>query len=134
MKKFFMILCVMVMSLAFVSLTGCGGSDSDDSGEAPAADSQYIGSWTATGAEFKDEAVDLAEVLEDGDYIVTLNEDGTATSLYVEEATGTWTESDDGFKIRGDDLKMDFVDEGDGTVSTEIFGFKMYFEKTAAEE
>ena len=135
MKKLFMILCVMVMSLAFVSLTGCGGSDSGDAGEAPAADSPYIGSWIATSAEFNDEEVDLAEALEEGDYIIVLNEDGTASSSYGDEnTTGNWTVTDNGVKLRGDDMKMDLVDEGDGTVSTEIFGFKMYFEKTAAEE
>ena len=129
MKKRFLILCITVISLVVVSLTGCGGSDSG-SGKAPSSDSPYIGTWKATNAEFKDEKMDMAEVLEEGDYIVTLNEDGTGTSSYGDEnESGTWTETDNGLKLRGDDLKMDFVDEGNGTLSCKVFGFKMFFEK-----
>lgn len=120
----------MVVSIALVSLTGCGGSS--DSGEAtpPPADSQYIGSWIATGAEFKDEKMEISEVLEEGDYILIFNEDGTGTSSYAgEDATGTWSETNDGLHLEGEDLHMDFTNEGEGKLSTELFGFKIFFEK-----
>ena len=47
----------------------------------------------------------------------------------MEDATGNWKETDTGFTLDGEDLHMDFVSEGEGKISTEIFGFKIYFEK-----
>lgn len=126
MKKVLMILCAMVLSLSCFALAGCG---SGGSGDAPPADSQYIGTWKAVSAEFKGEEADIDEVLNGQDFIITLNDDGTATvSSSDTNGDGTWSETDKGFKVTGDDIDMEFeVTDGVGTFS--ILGVNLRFEK-----
>lgn len=128
MKKVFVVLCCMIISLGFVTLVGCG------SGDAPSSDSQYIGKWQAVSAEFKGEAVDINEVLEGEQFIIDLHDDGTATVSEgtADESEATWTETDKGVKVEGDDINMEFADN-DGKLSCKILGVKMFFQKVDEE-
>lgn len=124
MKKAFIVVFCMIVSLSFISLTGCGGS-----GDESAADSPYVGTWKATGASFQDEEVDINEVLEGNDFIIDLHDDGTAT---VSDPDGgsdaTWVETKNGVKVTGDEINMKFKDN-DGKLECKILGVHMFFEK-----
>ena len=126
MKKVLVVLFCMIVSLSFVALTGCGGSDVD----APAADSPYVGVWQATGATFQDEEVDINEVLEGKDFIIELRDDGTAsvTDTDGNKSDATWKETGSGVKVTGDEINMKFKD-ADGRLECSILGVHMFFEK-----
>ena len=121
MKKTLSILCALLILALCVSLAGCGNK-----GDIP-ADSPYIGTWKAVRATFKDEVMDVNEVLEK-DFIIILNQDGSASVDYDESGTGTWSLTDSGAKIKGDDLNIKLKME-DGTLTTSVLGMTFYFEK-----
>ena len=124
MKKFISILCVMAFAVSLLALAGCGGSK-----EIP-ADSPYIGTWKAVRAELLGEATDMAEVLEDGDWIITLKADGTVEQQSGSEAgTGVWTITKNGIKVKLDDAKsaMKFTYENN-ELSTKLVA-TFFFEK-----
>jgi hypothetical protein len=124
MKKAFIVVFCVIVSLAFVSLAGCG-SDA----EAPAADSPYVGTWQATGASFQDEEIDINEVLEGNDFIIDLHDDGTATVSDPDgDSAATWVETKKGVKVTGDEINMEFKDNG-GKLECKILGVHMFFEK-----
>ena len=126
MKKTLAILLIMILAFSCVMLSGCGGS----SDSTPPADSQYIGTWGPTKAIFKGEETDINEVLEESEYFtITLNADGSAVLVSSEETTeGNWSETKEGFKIKGDDLNMKFKNE-DGVISFSLLGVDLVFEK-----
>lgn len=62
---------------------------------------------------------------------LTLNSDGSGQ---LDDGAGevskfTWELTDKGFKAKGDDINMTFVDNGDGTISGKVLGTKLNFEK-----
>ena len=119
MKKTIVILAVAMTALFCVMLAGCGGSGSGD-----VSDSPYIGTWNAVSMSLGDESEPYDETC-----VLTLNDDGTGTLDDGAEATAfTWEPTDEGFKTAGD-MKMKFVDNGDGTISGKILGAKLNFEK-----
>ena len=111
----------MVILALCVSLAGCGSK-----GDIP-ADSPFIGTWKAVRATFKDEVMDVSEVL-DKDFIIILNQDGSASVDYEESGVGTWSLTDSGAKIKGDDLNIKLKME-DGTLTTSVLGMTFYFDK-----
>lgn len=125
MKKSLAIALVMILVLSCLALAGCGGS-----GSAPSEDSQYIGTWVSTKAMFQDEEQDINEVLGGATITLTLNADGTA--VYNDEEGGesecTWTETSDGFNVKGGDVDMKFK-AVDGGVSFTILGVDIIFEQ-----
>lgn len=119
MKKTIVILAVAMMAMFCVTLSGCGGSGGGDT-----ADSQFVGTWNATSMSIGDESEAYDETC-----ILTLNGDGTGTLEDTEEVTEfNWELTDEGFKTTGD-MKMKFVDNGDGTISGKILGTRLNFEK-----
>ncbi len=120
-KKTFIIVLVMVMTVS-LALVGCGS-------KGVPADSRYIGTWEATGAEFKGEAVDLNEALNNDVFIVTLDADGTCKVVSgADVSTGSWSETGSGVKLKGDDLNMTLKDK-DGSLALTILGFTITLDK-----
>ena len=83
--------------------------------------------WKVAGCigGIKGEAVDINEVLEGEQFIIDLHDDGTATVSEgtADESEATWTETDKGVKVEGDDINMEFADN-DGKLSCKILGVK----------
>lgn len=123
MKKTLVILAVAMTALFCVMLAGCGGSSG---GGEDLSDSQFTGTWNAVSMSIGDESEPFDETC-----IMTLNGDGTGTLDDGEESSEfTWELTDEGFKTSGD-MKMKFVDNGDGTISGKILGTNLNFEKQA---
>ena len=130
MKKTLIVLFCMIFAMSFLTLTGCGGSsgggDSDE-GEAAAADSAYVGSWTVVSATFQDEEVTGEDLPV---FTLEVRDDGTA-ALTDEEGNvseGNWKEIDGGIKVKGDDINMKFMDK-DGGLEFKILGMHILLEK-----
>ena len=121
------VLCVAMMASCML-LTGCGGSG----GSADLSDSEYVGTWVAKTIDaFGDEETteNIDEALEGG-MTLTLNGDGTMVLDMGEEEdpiNGTWEETSDGFKTKGD-LKLTFKPE-EGGITTSIMGAHIHFVK-----
>lgn len=125
MKKTLAILCVLMIAVSFLALTGCGSK------EIP-ADCPYIGTWKATKATLKEEETDIAEVLDGKTWIFELNADGTAKVISGDETSGgVWSITKNGFKVKLDEAKssIKFTAEGDA-LYTKLIGVKIFFEKT----
>lgn len=129
MKKTLAILCAVALAISCFAIIGCGGG-SNESPEPIPADSQYIGTWKATGAEYKGEAQDIKEVLSE-DFTLVLNADGTAVMTYDEESACNWAETDKGVKLSGGDSKDLELEYVDGKLVTGIFGVNLLLEKQA---
>lgn len=124
MKKSLVIVLILMLVLSCVVFAGCG-----EGNNAPAADSKYIGTWQAVKATFMGEESDMSEVLGGDELKLILNADGTGTLESSEETSEfTWSETSDGFKVKGDDVDMKFKDE-DGVVSSSMLGVDLIFEK-----
>ena len=134
MKKAFIVLCVMLMT---VSCIFCGCSKKNDDGgnttttqstAASVAESQYVGTWKAVRAELLGKEADLREALEE-DLVMVLNADGTASLISgEEESTGNWSETSDGVKLTGTDMNTSLKNVN-GQLTIEMFGFNIYFDK-----
>ena len=134
MKKAFIVLCVMLMT---VSCIFCGCSKKKDDGgnttttqstAASVAESQYVGTWKAVRAELLGKEADLREALEE-DLVMVLNADGTASLISgEEESTGNWSETSDGVKLTGTDMNTSLKNVN-GQLTIEMFGFNIYFDK-----
>ena len=134
MKKAFVVLCVMLMTVSCV-FCGCG-KKKDEGGSntatqstvASVAESQYVGTWKAVKAELMGKEADLKEALGD-DLTLTLNADGTCSLISADdESTGKWSETSDGVKLDGKDLNTTLKSEN-GQLAIDLFGFHIYFEK-----
>ena len=121
MKKIMSVLLIAILVMSVLALTGCGGSSDQD-----LSDSKYVGTWKAADVSLGDES----EAIE-GEFILTVNPDGTGTLVGTEEGSETsnftWSPTDDGFKCKGD-VKATFKEDGD-RIYTEILGAKLAFEK-----
>lgn len=127
MKKTLMVVFCMIFALSFLTLTGCGGSSDSGEGEAPAADSAYIGTWEVVSASVGDEEADTEDIPH---FVLEVREDGTA-ALTDDEGNvseGNWTEIDGGIKVKGDDIDMKFMDK-DGSLECKVIGVHMILEK-----
>ena len=114
MRKSIAILLSVLLVLSCFALTACGKSE-DLSG------SKYVGIWKVDSLSFKDEEGEL-----EGDYILTVNGDGSA-QFVSEEGTSncTWKLTKEGFKTKGD-AKLKFKDDGDG-IKAKILGAYLHF-------
>lgn len=114
MRRSIAILLSVLLVLSCFALTACGKSE-DLSG------SKYVGTWKVDSLSFKDEEGEL-----EGDYILTVNGDGSA-QFVSEEGTSncTWKLTKDGFKTKGD-AKLKFTDDGDG-IKAKILGAYLHF-------
>lgn len=132
MKKAFMILFCMILAMSFLTLTGCGGSSDSGEGEAPAADSAYIGTWEVVSASFADEEAEAEDLPH---FILEVREDGTAAITDDEGnvSEGKWKEIDGGIKVKGDDINMKFMDK-EGSLECKVIGVHMILEKQVAVE
>ena len=119
MKKLISIMIISIMVLSALALTACGGGSSED-----LSDGKYVGTWKATAMEVLDESE-----APDGDWILTINGDGTGTLAAEgeEDSNFTWSPTDDGFKTKGD-MKLTFKDDGD-KIKANIIGVDLVFEK-----
>lgn len=130
MKKRIIIVASFIIVLSFALLTGCGGSggSTDSAGDQDLTGSKYLGSWKAASVA----AGDKTGVVDTGDIIVTLNDDGTG-ELYTKNEDGeetlpvTWSETEKGFKL-ADGADLEFTDDGDN-VKASFFGVDIIFEK-----
>ena len=127
MKKVLMVVFCMIFALSFLTLTGCGGSSDSGEGEAPAADSPYIGTWTVVSASVADEEAETEDIPQ---FTLEVREDGTAalTSDEGDVSEGNWTVIDGGIKVKGDDINMKFKDK-DGGLECKIIGVHLFLEK-----
>ncbi len=119
--------------LAFC-MTGCGTDLSD---------SKYVGTWNATTAEYAGVELKTSDIF--GEISVTFESNGKATfTVNKEDATATWSESDDGngviLKNDNEDESLDastgaesitFTETGDGTLTLEYGGATLTFEKAS---
>ena len=126
MKKILaIVLCVILAGSCLVGLTACGKQD--------LTNSQYLGTWKATGAKFKGEDVDIKEALTSGDFIVTLNGDGTATLDSPDGVSNAnWKETSKGVKLKGDDVNVKMKWLGD-SFDVSIIGFHLILTKVDGE-
>jgi hypothetical protein len=125
MKKTIIILAFAMAAMFCIALAGCGsGGDGTDLSE-----SKYVGSWKAVSMSIGD----TEEPFEDGEYILTLNGDGTGTFESVdpdgveESGSFTWEPTDEGFKTKGD-TKLKFTDDGE-MIHAKVIGVNLNFEK-----
>ena len=126
MKKIIaVVICLILACSCLIGLSACGKQD--------LSQSQYLGTWKATDASFRDEKQDIDEVLKDGDFIITLNGDGTAT---VDDGTGAssanWKETSKGVKVKGDDINTKMTWLGD-SFDLSIFGVHLILTKQSDE-
>ena len=134
MKKAFVVLCVMLMTVSCI-FCGCGKKKEDggsgtttQSTVASVDKSQYVGTWNAVRAELLGKESDLKDALED-DLVMILNEDGTASLISGDdESTGKWAVTSDGIKLTGEDMNTTLKNEN-GQLAIDLFGFHIYFEK-----
>lgn len=124
MKKYLVIALAAVMTFMFAA---CGGG-----GNADLSDSKYVGSWKADTVAVQAESGSL-----EGEYIMTLNEDGTGTLTGEdvgedETSTFTWSPTNDGFKTKGD-VKLTFTDDGDN-IKASLLGVELIFTRVGEEE
>lgn len=113
-RKFAAIIVVAVMVMSFAS---CGGTDMSDS--------PYIGTWTATTAEYSGIEVSVESIF-GGEFSFTLNEDGSCKLIVGEEnETGKWSETETGFNVEDE---FDFTVDGD-SASLDYDGVSIYFER-----
>ena len=121
---------MLALAISCFALVACGGGSSDNSNATtPSADSQYIGTWEASSAEFQGEAQDVKEALDGKTITLELNGDGTASVLSDEDTTkANWYETSEGVKIKGDDIDME-LKSTDGKLSFNLLGVTIFFEK-----
>ena len=126
MKKTIIILAFAMAAMFCALLAGCGSSGGDG---ADLSDSKYVGTWKAVNMSLEDESEDFGE----GQWTITLNDDGTGTCVAVDEegveetTTFTWEPTDEGFKTKGD-MKLKFTDDGE-QIHAKMFGVSLNFEK-----
>lgn len=125
-KTIAVIICLVLAGSCLIGLSACGKQD--------LSQSQYIGTWKATDASFRDENQDINEVLKSGDFIITLNGDGTAT---IDDADGTssanWKETGKGVKVKGDNINAKMTWLGD-SFDLSIFGVHLILTRQDGEE
>ena len=113
MRKLLVILSIMVM--VFV-MTGCGENTSS---------SPYLGTWSATSAEYNDIEMEITTLFPDG-FTITLNDNGKCdVSIDGTNETGKWVESEGGF-ILEDELSFTVKDKA---ATLEYEGVSLKFEK-----
>ena len=119
MKRITFIAVVSVLILSAFIFTSCGGG-----GDTDLSDSKYVGTWKAASMSLGDESE-----APDGEWILTINGDGTGTLDGGEEAPSefTWSPADGGFKTKGD-VKLTFKDDGDN-ITAKVIGVTLTFEK-----
>ena len=123
MKKIISLVLITVMAVSMLALVSCGGEKEDLS------DSKYVGTWKAVNMSLEDESEDFGE----GQWTITLNDDGTGTCVAVDEegveetTEFTWEPTDEGFKTKGD-MKLKFTDDGE-QIHAKMFGVSLNFEK-----
>lgn len=113
-KKLAAVITVMLMLLSFAS---CGGTNMSDS--------PYLGTWSATTAEYSGIEISVDSVF-GGEFSLTLNDDGSCNLIVGdEEESGKWTETETGFNV---EEEFDFTVDGD-TASMEYEGVNIHFER-----
>ncbi len=108
-----------VLSLAVLS--GCGGSADKY------ADSDYLGIWNATTAEYAGLSLDASAMFDE--FSLTFDPSGEViATINGEENTGTWEETENGVLITDDsDEEMEFTAD-DGNLILEQDGVLITFE------
>lgn len=124
MKRLTVLFCCAALTVFCMLLAGCGGSSD-------LSDSEYVGTWVAQtiNAFGKEETTEnFDEAIPEG-MSFTLNGDGTLVGDFGDDepVSGTWSETADGFKTKGD-MKLTFKNDGDG-VTTSIVGAHIHFVK-----
>ena len=121
MKKVKKILALCLMLVLAMSIFAACGSSTDLSG------SPYCGSWAGTKAEY-------------GGLELTMEEMGMTCSLSLEangkaavdfdgdSETGKWEETENGILLKDSSDEMELIAE-DGSLTLEMEGMKLYFEK-----
>lgn len=101
-KQLILICCAVMVIFAFC---GCGADMSD---------SPYLGTWTATSAEYGGITLDVSSVL-GGDFTFTLKDDGYfEAEMGGESGTGKWSETESGVLLEGlEDDPVEAVVDGD---------------------
>ena len=120
MKKHLVWILFLITELSCVLLSACGAGEKKD-----LSDSRYVGTWEAVSMSLKGETAPF-----ESECRLVLHADGTAEFSSEEEVSKcTWSETSDGFKLRGD-AKMTFSDDGDGIKSV-VLGAELHFTKTS---
>ena len=117
MKKKSILTLLTILALSLFVLTACSGGSNQD-----LSDSKYVGTWKAVALEIAGESE-----TPDGDWILTINGDGTGSLAAEETSNFTWQPSKDGFKTKGD-MKATFKEDGD-KITTKVLGVNLVFEK-----
>ena len=117
MKKVRLFTLITILALSMFALSACSGGSNQD-----LSDSKYVGTWKAVAMEIAGESVEP-----DGDWILTVNGDGTGTLAAEDTSNFTWQPAKDGFKTKGD-VKATFKEDGD-RLTTKVIGVSLVFEK-----
>ena len=117
----------LFLTMLAVCLTLAGCSKMDD-GAVPAADSRFIGTWKAVRATHSGQEHPIAEVLNNTDFIIILNGDGSSAVITDKEEKGTWTEKKKAVHVKAGKTDTDFQEE-DGSLVITIYGMKLFFER-----
>ena len=127
-KKLLTVVFCVAITVSCMLLASCGDSGSS----ADLSDSEYVGTWVAQTIDAfgqEETTEDFSEATE-GAMTLTVNGDGTFVLDWGEDeepSSGTWEETSNGFKTRGD-FKLTFKAE-DGGISTSIVGAHIHFVK-----
>ncbi len=120
MKKLHALLLSALMIFVFV-LAGCGGNPD------LYADSEYLGTWTATTAEYSGFTIPIDDLM-DG-FSFTLEADGSASAtIDGDTGKGDWEPTDDGILLKDSTGEMSFTG-ADGNLVIEYSGAVLTFEK-----
>jgi hypothetical protein len=122
MKKIAKKLLLLAVLLTFLfSLPACGSK---------LKNSQYLGSWKGTTAEYAGIEMTVDDVV--GETMITFEANGSCSvTSNGSTESGSWEETDTGVSIDGGNLEMTLTD---GKLVMTMDGVTVYFEKQSADE
>ena len=117
------ILCAVMMMTLAIGFAGCAGKDVGPEGE------PYLGSWTATKANYQGVELSIQDIL-GKDFFFVLNKNGTAdVTVGTDKEKAKWEPIEGGFKIIEGTDEYEMIDQGDGTLIWNYEGVDIYIER-----
>ena len=117
------VLLAMALTLILMVFAGCG---------ADMQDSEYLGTWKATTAEYSGMTVKVEDIY--GEMSFTFDKNGKVTIVTEEdEATAPWEETEDGVVIRSGDEDITMKKVKDNVLVCNYNDVNMTFERVEGE-